>query len=170
MEEDEDPTLNHFKFAKKKPAEAAKYMDNCRNLLTLFYQMHRHLDGAIDTMLEEFTEPKEESKGKGPMEEEPHTPVYSIGDYISIDAHEPTSYPPTPRYVPSNSYGGYEPREEPGNTRRSFTPIENSTGWCFEPFMGTQTDPVRCDPEMDEYSINQYRNFSIEWETMKKIP
>jgi hypothetical protein len=108
MEEDDDPTLNHFKFAKRKPAKAAKYMDNCRNLLTLFFQLNRHLAGAIDTMLDEFIEPKEESKGKEPMESEPHTPVYSSGDYFSIDAHKPTSYPLTPRYVPNNSYGGYE--------------------------------------------------------------
>jgi hypothetical protein len=43
MEEDDDPTLNHFKLAKRKPAEAAKYMDNCRNLLSLFFQLNRHL-------------------------------------------------------------------------------------------------------------------------------
>jgi hypothetical protein len=93
------------------------------------------------------------------MEEEPYTPVYSTGDYINIDAREPKSNPPTPRYFRSSSYGGYEPGEESGNARRSVTPIENSTGWCFEPFMGTRSDPVRCDPEIDEDDINQYRNF-----------
>jgi hypothetical protein len=128
MEEDDDPTLNHFKLAKRKPAEAAKYMDNCRNLLTLFFQLNRHLSGAIDTMLDEFTEPKEESKGKEPMESETHTPVYSTGDYIDIDAPEPQPTPPTPRYFSSSSYGGYEGGEESGNNQRSETPIENSTG------------------------------------------
>jgi hypothetical protein len=71
------------------------------------------------------------------MEEEPYTPVYSTGDYINIDAREPKSNPPTPRYFRSSSYGGYEPGEESGNARRSVTPIENSTGWRCEPFMGT---------------------------------
>jgi hypothetical protein len=33
-------------------------------MLTLFFQMHHHLVGAIDTMLEEFTEPKVDPKGK----------------------------------------------------------------------------------------------------------
>ncbi|KAK1693779.1 hypothetical protein QYE76_010476 [Lolium multiflorum] len=70
MKEEDDPMLNHFKFAKRKPIEAAKYMDNSRNLLSLFFQLNRHLSGAIDTMLEEFTEPKEETKGKEPMENE----------------------------------------------------------------------------------------------------
>jgi hypothetical protein len=112
-------THTAFKFARKIHAEAAKYMDNCMNLLTLFFQMYRHLVGAIDTILEEFTEPKEEPKGKEPMEEEPHTSVYSTGDYISIDAREPESNPPTPRYFPSSSYGGYEPGEESENSRRS---------------------------------------------------
>ncbi|KAK1643793.1 hypothetical protein QYE76_061598 [Lolium multiflorum] len=67
MEEDDDPTLNHFKLAKRKPVEAAKYMDNCRNLMSLFFQLNRHLSGAIDTMLDEFTEPKEEAKELGEM-------------------------------------------------------------------------------------------------------
>ena len=80
MEEEDYPMLNHFKFAKRKPAEAAKYMDNSRNLLSLFFQLNRHLSGAIDTMLEEFNEPKEENKGKETMENEVHTPVYSAGD------------------------------------------------------------------------------------------
>jgi hypothetical protein len=151
--------LHQFKFARKKPAEAATYMDNCRNMLTLFFQMHRHLVGAIDTMLAEFTKPKEVSKGKEPMEEEPRTLVYSTGDYINIDAREQESNPPTPIYFPTSSYGGYEPREESGNARRSITPIENSTWWRFEPFMCTRSDPVRCDPEIDEDAINQYRNF-----------
>jgi hypothetical protein len=159
MEEDDDPTLNHFKLAKRKPAEALKYMDNCRNLLSLFFQLNLHLAGAIDTMLDEFTEPKEESKGKEPMESEPHTPVYSTSDYIDIDAPEPQPTPPTPRYFPSSSYGGYEGGEESGNTRRSVTPIENSTGWCFEPFMGTYSDPVRCDPEIDRDVVDQYQSF-----------
>ncbi|KAK1632407.1 hypothetical protein QYE76_006722, partial [Lolium multiflorum] len=70
LEEEDDPMLNHFKYAKRKPAEAAKYMDNSRNLLSLFFQLNRHLSGAIDTMLEEFTEPKEEAKGKEPVVDE----------------------------------------------------------------------------------------------------
>jgi hypothetical protein len=93
------------------------------------------------------------------MESEPRTPVYSTSDYISIDAREPEPNPPTPRYFPSSSYGGYESGEESGNARRSVTPIENSTGWRFEPFMGTESDPVRCDPEIDDDAINQYQNF-----------
>jgi hypothetical protein len=93
------------------------------------------------------------------MEEEPYTPVYSTGDYINIDAREQESNPPTPRYFPSSSYGGYEPGEESGNARRSVTPIENFTGWRFEPFMGTDSDHVRCDPEMDQDDVDQYRNF-----------
>ncbi|KAK1633050.1 hypothetical protein QYE76_007365 [Lolium multiflorum] len=141
MEEEDDPTLNHFKFAKRKPAEAAKYMDNCRNLLTLFFQLNRHLSGAIDTMLDEFTEPKEEAKGKEPMESEVHTPVFSTGDYIDIDAPEPQTTPITPRYFPSSSQGGYEGGEESGNRQRSKTPIENSTGWRWGSFMGTESDP-----------------------------
>ncbi|KAK1698460.1 hypothetical protein QYE76_015157 [Lolium multiflorum] len=108
MEEEDDPMLNHFKYAKRKPAEAAKYMDNSRNLLTLFFQLNRHLSGAIDTVLEEFTEPKEETKGKEPMEGEVHTPVYSAGDFISIDHPEQQTTPITPRYFPSSSHGGYE--------------------------------------------------------------
>jgi hypothetical protein len=128
MEEDDDPTLNHFKFAKRKPAEAAKYMDNCRNLPTLLFQLNRHLSGALDTMFDEFTEPKEESKGKEPMESEPPAPVYSTGDYIDIDAPEPQPAPQTPRFFPSSNYGGYEGGEESGNNQRSETPIENSTG------------------------------------------
>jgi hypothetical protein len=111
-EEDDDPMPNHFKFAKRKPAEAAKYMDNCRNLLTLFFQLNRHLSGAIDTMLDEFTEPKEESKGKEQMGSGVHTPVYSTGDFIDIDAPEPQPRPITPGNFPSSSQGGYEGGDE----------------------------------------------------------
>ncbi|KAK1696946.1 hypothetical protein QYE76_013643 [Lolium multiflorum] len=95
-QEEEDPMLNHYKYAKRKPIAAAKYMDNSRNFISLLFQLNHHLIGAIDTMLEEFTEPKEESRGKEPMENVVHTPVYSAGDYISFDplAREPT--PATP--------------------------------------------------------------------------
>jgi hypothetical protein len=46
-------------------------------------------------MLDEFTESKEEAKGEEPMESEVPTPVYSTGDYISIDAPEPQTTPIT---------------------------------------------------------------------------
>ena len=133
-------------------------MDNCRNLLTLFFQLNRHLSRAIDTMLEEFTEPKEESKGKEPMEGEVHTPSYSAGDFISIDHPEQQTTPITPRYFPSSSHGGYEGGEESGNHQRSETPIENSTGWRWGSYMGTYSDPVRCNPEMDEDATTQFQN------------
>jgi hypothetical protein len=63
-------------------------------------------------MLEEFTEPKEESRGKEPMENEVHTPVYSAGDYISIDPLEREPTPVTPGNYLGSSYGGYEGGEE----------------------------------------------------------
>jgi hypothetical protein len=170
MEEDDDPTLNHFKFAKRKPAEAAKYMYNCRNLLTLYFQLNRHLSGAIDTMLEEFTEPKEESKGKEPMENDPPTPVFSTGDYIDIDTPEPQPTPQTPRYFPNSSCGGYEGGEEFGNNQRSETPIENSTGWHWGSFMGKHEDPVRCDPEIDQDIVDQYQNHHYEFGDYQEYP
>ncbi|KAK1642873.1 hypothetical protein QYE76_060678 [Lolium multiflorum] len=159
MEEEDDPMLNHFKLAKHKPAEAAKYMDNSRNLLSLFFQLNRHLSGAIDTMLEEFTEPKEETKGKEPMENEVHTPVYSAGDYISIDHPEQQTTPITPRYFPSSSHGGYEGGEESGNNQRSVTPIENSTGWRWGSDTGTHSDSVRYNPVMNEDATTQNQNY-----------
>jgi hypothetical protein len=169
MEEDDDPTLNHFKFAKRKSAEAAKYMDNCRNLLALYFQLNRHLLGAIDTMLEEFSEPKEESKGKDPMESDPPAPAFSTGDYVHIDTPEPQPTPQTPRFFPSSSYGGYEEGEEFGNNQRSETPIENSTGWRWGSFMGNYEDPVRCDPEIDQDAIDQYQNHHYDLEITRSI-
>jgi hypothetical protein len=80
-------------------------------------------------MLDEFTEPKEESKGKEPMGSGVHTPVYSTGDFIDIDAPEPQPRPITPGNFPSSSQGGYEGGDESGNHQRSETRIENSTGW-----------------------------------------
>ena len=109
-------------------------------------------------MLDEFTEPKEESNGKEPMDGKVHSPAYSAGDFISIDHPEPQTTPITPRYFPSSSQGGYEGGEESGNHQRSETPIENSTGWRWGSFMGTDSDPVRCNPEMDQDAINQYQN------------
>ncbi|KAK1698461.1 hypothetical protein QYE76_015158 [Lolium multiflorum] len=159
MEEEDDPMLNHFKLAKRKPTEAAKYMDNSRNLLSLFFQLNRHLSGAIDTVLEEFTEPKEETKGKEPMEGEVHTPVYSAGDFISIDHPEQQTTPITPRYFPSSSHGGYEGGEESGNNQRSETPIENSTGWRWGSDTGTHSDSVRYNPEMNEDATTQNQNY-----------
>jgi hypothetical protein len=126
--EEEDPMLNHYKYAKRKPIAAAKYMDNSRNFISLLFQLNHHLIGAIDTMLEEFTEPKEESRGKEPMENVVHTPVYSAGDYISIDPLERETTPVTHGNYFNSSYRGYEGGEESGNNQRSETPIENSTG------------------------------------------
>jgi hypothetical protein len=159
MEEEDDPMLNHFKLAKRKPAEAAKYMDNSRNLLSLFFQLNRHLTGAIDTMLEEFTEPKEETKGKEPMENEVHTPVYSAGDYISIDHPERETTPITPGNYLSSSYGGYVGGEESGNNQCSVTPIENSTGWRCGSDTGTHSTSVRYDGEMNEDATTQNQSY-----------
>jgi hypothetical protein len=158
LEEEDDPMLNHFKYAKRKPAEAAKYMDNSRNLLSLFFQLNQHLSRAIDTMLEEFTKPNEEAKGKEPVEDEIHTPVYSAGDYISIDHPEQQTTPITPRYFPSSSHVGYEGGEESGNHQRSETPIENSTGWRWGSDTGNSGDPVGDNAEMNEDATNQFQN------------
>jgi hypothetical protein len=162
--------LNHFKYAKRKPAEAAKYMDNSRNLLSLFFQLNRHLSGAIDTMLEEFTEPKEETKGKEPMGNEVHTPVYSAGDYISIDHPEQQTTPITPGYFHSSSHGGYEGGEESGNNQRSETPIENSTGWRWGSDTGTHSDSVRYNPEMNEDATTQNQSYQYNGEDDGEYP
>jgi hypothetical protein len=158
-QEEEDPMLNHYKYAKRKPIAASKYMDNSRNFISLLFQLNHHLTGAIDTMLEEFTEPKEEIRGKEPMENVVHTPVYSAGDYISIDPLERETTPVTPGNYLGSSYGGYEGGEESGNNQRSETPIENSTGWRWGSDTGTHSTSVYYDGEMNDDATTQNQSY-----------
>ena len=110
-------------------------------------------------MLEEFTEPKEESRGKEPMENVVHTPVYSAGDYISFDplAREPT--PATPGNYLNSSYGGYEGGAESGNNQRSETPIENSRGWRWGNDTGTHSTTEYYDGEMNDDATTQNQSY-----------
>jgi hypothetical protein len=158
-QEEEDPMLNHYKYAKRKPIAAAKYVDNSSNFISLLFQLNHHLTGAIDTMLEEFTEPKEEIRGKEPMENVVHTPVYSAGDYISIDPLEREPTPVTPGNYLGSSYGGYEGGEESGNNQRSETPIENSTGWRWGSDTGTHSTSVYYDGEMKDDATTQNQSY-----------
>ena len=162
--------LNNFKYAKRKPIAAAKYMDNSRNFISLLFQLNHHLTGAIDTMLEEFTELKEETKGKEPMENEVHTPVYSAGDYISIDHPERETTPVTPGNYLSSSYRGYEGGEESGNNQRSVTPIENSTGWRWGSDTGTHSTSVYYDGEMTKDATTQNQSYSQNGEEVEGYP
>jgi hypothetical protein len=158
-QEEEDPMLNHYKYAKRKPIAAAKYMDNSRNFISLLFQLNHHLIGAIDTMLEEFTEPKEESREKEPMENVVHTPVYSAGDYISFDPLARESTPATPGNYLGSSYGGYEGGAESGNNQRSETPIENSRGWRWGNDTGTHSTTEYYDGEMNDDATTQNQSY-----------
>ena len=84
------------------------------------------------------------------MENVVHTPVYSAGDYISIDPLERETTPVTPGNYLGSSYGGYEGGEESGNNQRSETPIENSTVWRWGSDTGTHSTSVYYDGEMNE--------------------
>jgi hypothetical protein len=164
LQEDEDPMLNHFKFARKKPAKAAKYMDNCKSMLTMFYQLHRTMVGEIDHMLAEFTDPKKFQKRMEELMKSSQNPTqtFSTGSFIDIAARQPV--PPTPNYFPTSPYAsnsfesGYEAGGDSWNMPHPDSPVKNSTGWCFETFMGTSNDPIRCDSEVDEDAMSQYWN------------
>ncbi|KAK1694993.1 hypothetical protein QYE76_011690 [Lolium multiflorum] len=122
-------------------------------------RLNRHLTGAIDTMLEEFTEPKEDSRGKEPMENVVQTPVYSAGDYISIDPLARETTPATPGNYLGSSYGGYEGGEESGNMQRSETPIENSRGWRWGCDTGTHSTTDYYDGEMNDDATTQNQSY-----------
>ncbi|KAK1602293.1 hypothetical protein QYE76_008142 [Lolium multiflorum] len=172
----EEPDLSGANMASSRPGRNVKVMDSTLNeyqggladilraMLLEFgcdpqIPLNHHLIGAIDTMLEEFTEPKEESRGKEPMENVVHTPVYSAGDYISFDplAREPT--PATPGNYLNSSYGGYEGGAESGNNQRSETPIENSRGWRWGSDTGTHSTTEYYDGEMNDDATTQNQSY-----------
>jgi hypothetical protein len=46
-EESEDPRQDNYRFAKKHPHAAAKHMDGCKDMLSLFYNVDRTLVGRF---------------------------------------------------------------------------------------------------------------------------
>jgi hypothetical protein len=56
-EKDEDPRQDSYRLAKKHPHAASEHMDRCKDMLSMFYDVHRTLVGETGSLLEEITEP-----------------------------------------------------------------------------------------------------------------
>jgi hypothetical protein len=65
-EEGEDPCRNIYGFAKKHPHTTAKQMDRCKDMLTMFYEVHQTMVGRSRVFLEEITRstPTQEFEGE----------------------------------------------------------------------------------------------------------
>jgi hypothetical protein len=86
-EQGEDPCRDSYKFAKRHPHVAAKHMDRCKLLLSVFYHVHGALLGEIQSLMEEITEltltPWYTGETSGPPRAP--TPAFSTGNFINLD-------------------------------------------------------------------------------------
>jgi hypothetical protein len=150
---DSEPELDHLKFVKNNPEIAAEHLDHYKMLVDTFYNTYRVLTQELDTVLEDFTDPRKAIELRKKLDEEVR---HSKPDFrgkspmeMEVDAPQPKNTIYYPFSAQNSNYTGarYEAEQEAWGASDPDVPVENSEGWEVEPYAGTNDGPIPCDSD-----------------------